>query len=234
MEKIIQITAGKGPVECCFVVAQVFKLIVKEAPVTGLLINVLNKIEGDVNGTFSSISLEVSGEEEVLTAFLSQWLGTIQWIGKSEFRKLHRRKNWFIGVYELDLNKEILTINENQIKYEAIRSGGPGGQHVNKVSTAVRAYHLPTGLNTLAAEGRSQLQNKKKAKEKLINLLKTKQLEDKKEKIKSSWKNHQALKRGNPIKVLRGSDFKSQFVNKKYKSKRIMLKQDLKRFESEN
>ena len=117
---------------------------------------------------------------------------------------------------------------EKDFKYETLRSGGPGGQHVNKVSTAVRATHLPTGISVLASEGRSQVFNKKMAKARLINLLKAKQLLEKRKAAKKQWRNHYELERGNPVRVFRGSDFKSQFVSKSYKSQRQKAKLDLK------
>ncbi len=208
MEKIIQITSGRGPAECCWVVSKVLKTMLEEARDSGIEVFVLNKINGDQNRTLVSATLQFEGDKQTLNAFLNHWRGTILWVGKSPFRKYHKRKNWFVGVNELDLANEVLNIDENQIKYEATRAGGPGGQHVNKVSTAIRALHVPTGLSVLASDNRSQLQNKKKAKERLINLLKTKQVEGLKESIKANWQNHNELERGNPIKVFNGNDFK--------------------------
>jgi peptide chain release factor len=122
-----------------------------------------------------------------------------------------------------------LQIDEKDIGYEATRSGGPGGQHVNKVSTAVRATHKPTGLAVLASNSRSQLQNKKAARERLIQLLKLKQLDNRKEVVQANWQNHNELERGNPIRVFKGSNFKSEYVTKTYKSKRQKQKLELKK-----
>jgi peptide chain release factor len=208
MEKVIQITAGRGPAECCWVVVQVLKMMLEEAREIGLEVFVLNKISGDMNRTLVSATIQLEGEKETVNEYSKNWIGTIQWIGKSQFRKYHKRNNWFIGVNELDLTNEKLQFDAHQIKYEATRAGGPGGQHVNKVSTAIRATHIPSGLAVLASDNRSQLQNKKKAKERLINLLKTKQIEGQEEVIKTNWQNHNELERGNPVQVFKGNDFK--------------------------
>lgn len=226
MEKIIQISAGKGPVECQAVVAKVLKVFVSEARDQGLVCSILDREPGSKNGTLKSALIQIEGSSS--DSFIKNWRGTIQWIGQSEFRKQHRRKNWFIGIFELDLSQSTFTILDKDLKYEAIRSGGPGGQHVNKVSTAVRVIHLPTGITVLASDSRSQVHNKKMARTRLINLLKTRQLMEKKKVAKKQWHNHQALERGNPVRIFRGSDFKSVFVSKSYKSKRLKAKLDLK------
>ncbi len=59
------------------------------------------------------------------------------------------------------------------VQFQTLRASGPGGQHRNKVETAVRATHLPTGLTVIATEHRSQYRNKKLALERLQNLLNT-------------------------------------------------------------
>ncbi|WP_282037448.1 peptide chain release factor H [Saccharicrinis aurantiacus] len=225
MEKIIQITSGRGPAECCWVVAQILKMILKESRNNNINYTILHREEGVENGTLFSATIQLEGI--MVNDFIKQWIGTIQWIGQSEFRKNHKRKNWYVAINELNLVKNITQINDKDIAYQAIRSGGPGGQHVNKVSTAIRASHTPTGLHVLCSDSRSQLQNKKLAKERLIKLLSLEQINQKKASIKESWQNHCEVIRGNPIKTFEGSDFKVKKSNKKYKSQRQSLKKEL-------
>ena len=224
--KHIQITSGRGPAECHWVTAKVLKHFLVEARAQNFNAEVLHREEGSENSTLVSAIIQLEGK--ALDLFLEQWVGTIQWIGKSQYRKFHKRKNWFIGVNLLNLSNTNYTIKDSELRFETSRASGAGGQHVNKVETAVRVVHIPTGISTTCSESRSQHQNRKKAKEKLIQLLKIKQLEQHKKDIATGWQNHNELQRGNPVKVFHGSDFKLKPKSKSYKSKRNQLKSDLK------
>jgi len=224
--KIMQISAGKGPVECAFVVAKVLQRFLKELKNNQIEYVMLNKENGFENGTVQSVSIQIKGNN--LADFTANWLGTIQWIGTSTFRKLHKRKNWFIGCFEVD-NSEVLEINQNEIKFQAIRSSAAGGQHVNKVSSAIRAKHIKTGIQVLVMDSRSQHQNRKIAIQRLQEKVANFNIEKQQEHIKNQWQNHQELERGNPIRIFIGSDFKSIQKNKSFKKKRNQLKNDLRK-----
>ncbi len=224
--KTIQFTAGRGPAECTWVVAKVLKTFIKNSSNAGISYTILHQEKGIENGTVQSVSLQLKGQN--LTLFLKDWLGTIQWIGKSTFRKYHKRKNWFIGCFEL---KELKTLEvfERDIEFQAIRSSGPGGQHVNKVSSAVRAKHIPTGVQVLVSESRSQHQNKKLAINRLKEQLANYNIQQLQKNIQDEWENHLNLERGNPVQIFTGTDFKIQKKKKNYKSKRGQLKSDLRK-----
>ncbi|MCH2034018.1 MAG: peptide chain release factor H [Tenacibaculum sp.] len=224
--KTIQFTAGRGPAECTWVVAKVLKNFIKNSSNAGMSYTILHQEKGVENGTVQSVLLQLKGQN--LTLFLKDWLGTIQWIGKSTFRKYHKRKNWFIGCFEL---KELKTLEvfERDIEFQAIRSSGPGGQHVNKVSSAVRAKHIPTGVQLLVSESRSQHQNKKLAINRLKEQLANYNIQQLQKNIQDEWENHLNLERGNPVQIFTGTDFKIQKKKKNYKSKRGQLKSDLRK-----
>ena len=224
MEKIIQITAGRGPAECTWVVAQVLKKMLEEAQASQIEATVLQREAGTENGTVLTALILLKGKTVV--EFVDSWKGSIQWIGQSSFRKMHKRKNWFIGIFEMDA-LAIKTISEKDIQYQAMRSSGAGGQHVNKVSSAVRATHIPTGLSTVAMDSRSQHQNKKLATERLLEKFKVFELEMIKKQVNDQWENQLNVERGNPTRTFSGSDFKNQKVVKSYKSERQKLKQQL-------
>lgn len=224
MEKIIQITAGRGPAECTWVVAQVLKKVLEEAQEQQLEAVVLQRQAGSENGTVETATVSLKGKNA--TTFASSWLGTIQWIGQSQFRKMHKCKNWFIGIFEIEPQKN-WTVSENDIQYQAMRSSGAGGQHVNKVSSAVRATHLPTGIAVVAMDSRSQHQNKKLATERLLKKLEGETLQDLKNQVGKQWENQLNIQRGNPTRTFTGTDFKKNKIEKSYKGMRQKLKTDL-------
>lgn len=225
MEKIIQITAGRGPAECTWVVAQVVKKMLDEANELNLNGFVIEREQGVENGTLESAIIKLEGK--AVHEFVNLWIGTIQWIGQSQFRKFHKRKNWFIGVFEIP------PINENQwnesdIHYQAMRSSGAGGQHVNKVSSAIRATHVPTGVSTVCMDSRSQHQNKKTSRERLILKLEEEEIKQLKNQFQTTWMNQTQVQRGNPIRVFEGFNFKKQKEVASYKTKRQQFKKELK------
>jgi len=219
--KMIQITAGNGPAECTWVVAQVMKLLLDEASRKGVEAKVLSKMNGSENGTVESALISLEGD--AATAFSESWIGTIQWIGQSEFRKLHKRKNWFIGIFEVEQFHENQS-NELDIAYQFIRSSGAGGQHINKVSSAVRATHKPTGLSVLVMDSRSQHQNKNIALSRLNEKLKLYAAEQLKQQFQIVWKNQSQIQRGNPKRIFEGKDFKKQNMVKNHKKERQLSK----------
>lgn len=228
MEKIIQITSGRGPAECTWVVAQVLKKVLQEAADANLKAIVLQHEAGQENGTVESVLVQIEGKNA--TAFTESWIGTIQWIGQSSFRKFHNRKNWFIGVFEVEQSTE-LKFSEKDIHYQAMRSSGAGGQHVNKVSSAIRATHIPSGISVVAMDSRSQHQNKKRATERLLQKLQMNNVEQLKNQFQTTWTNQLQIQRGNPIRTFEGSDFKKEKNNKNYKSERQKARQELRKRE---
>ncbi len=224
MDKIIQITAGRGPAECTWVAAQVLKKVLEEAHENQLEATVLQRESGPENGTVASALLVIKGKS--VSDFVASWTGTIQWMSQSTYRKMHKRKNWFIGVFEVE-TVQTKSISEKDIQYQAMRSSGAGGQHVNKVSSAIRATHLPTGLSVVAMDSRSQHQNKKLATERLLDKFKVFELEQIKQHVSQQWENQLNVQRGNPTRTFKGSDFKNEKVVKSYKSERQKAKEEV-------
>lgn len=200
MEKVyMQITSGRGPAECCRVVALVLEKILKQAVAKGVKTEIVERETGPLNRTLLSavISLQ-SGDYHAL---IEDWEGSVQWIAKSPYRIYHKRKNWFVGVQTFTLS-ESQEATEAEIRYEALRASGPGGQHVNKTESAVRAVHIPTGMSVVASDQRSQWQNKKLATERLLLKLASWSIEQAMIQAQANWSNHNCLQRGNPVKVI--------------------------------
>lgn len=200
MEKTyLQITLGRGPVECCRVVALVLERILKQAQTRKLKVEIVEKEAGPANRTLLSavIALEGAGCDTLV----EEWEGTVLWIARSPYRIHHRRKNWFVGVQTFLLS-ESREATENEIRYETLRASGPGGQHVNKTESAVRAVHIPSGISVVASDQRSQWQNKKLATERLQVKLTAWNVEQAMIQVQANWSNHNSLQRGNPVKVI--------------------------------
>jgi len=223
-EKLIQITSGRGPAECTWVVAQVLKKVLEEANELQLKAIVLQREAGSENGTVETAIIQIEGKKA--NEFVTSWLGTIQWVGKSTFRKFHQRKNWFVGIFEVVQSSET-KFHEKDVQYQAMRSSGAGGQHVNKVSSAIRATHIPTGIAVVAMDSRSQHQNKKLATERLKQKIEENNLNQFKNQEQNTWINQMQIERGNPVRVFQGSDFKKQKVDKSYKKERLKYKNEL-------
>ncbi len=202
----VQVTAGRGPAECGWVVARILECIKKEATEFNLKVELLDAVQEDSRAnSLKSVLLALEGEN--VTDFLSTWLGTIQWIGESPFRPLHKRKNWFVGVNALVPSESHLW-SETDLKFETMRSSGPGGQHVNKTETAVRVTHLRLGLSATAREERSQYLNRKLALSRLAQTIKNKEEIDRLASQTEKWQQHNVLERGNSVRTYEGRQFK--------------------------
>ncbi len=206
MEKIIlQITSGRGPQECNWVCAQVLRELIREANLKCLDTKVIDKSDGTITGTVESVFIMIQGNEA--KDFCNSWIGTIQWIGQSPYRIFHKRKNWFIGIFEVSTNSSYI-INDNDIMYQTMRSSGAGGQNVNKVNSCVRAIHKPTKLQVTAMDTRSQHQNKKLAYERLKDKFVQIHFQQLRNEIDSQWQNQMQIERGNAIRSFEGVKFK--------------------------
>lgn len=199
MKHYIQITAGRGPVECARAVTLVARELLKAIPALQLADC---EPHNQQDGCFMSMTFVT--KETLPKSIVTEWQGTILWRStKNPYRPGHKRSNWFVGVNFFD-EVELPQIDESDIIYETCRSGGKGGQNVNKVETTVRAIHNPTGLSVKCSDERSQSQNKALARERL--LLKLLQQNDKavSESQARLWSNHDNLERGNPVKIFSG------------------------------
>ena len=125
-EKVyLQITSGRGPTECCRVVALVLERIVRQAQASGLKVEMIEREVGPVNRTLLSATIALQGTASGELA--DEWEGTVQWIAQSPYRIYHKRKNWFVGVHSFVLS-ESQEVTEHDFRYETLRTSGPGGQ----------------------------------------------------------------------------------------------------------
>ena len=202
---LLQITSGRGPAECCWVVAKLAESIIADARNNGLHAEIIEEETGPEKCTLFSALLHLDGEGAERIA--ASYEGTIQWIGYSPFRPGHKRKNWFVGVQRVSVPKSA-AFSEKDIRIETLKASGPGGQHVNTTESAVRAVHIPTGLTAMARDERSQNANRKRALERLSILLARHEQRQLAKAQKQRWDAHNELVRGNPVRVYEGEAFR--------------------------
>lgn len=205
----VHITSGQGPAECCWVVSQVTQSIMTALTNASLQGTALELTPGPEKQTLRSALLAIDGDEHTIHAFLDDWQGTIQWIGKSPFRPNHKRKNWFVGVEALHPPEEV-DWHESELRTDTMRASGAGGQHVNKTESAVRITHIPTGLSAIAQEERSQRLNRKLALARLAQLFASQAQDAEEAAQQTRWSQHYQLERGNPTRVFQGPRFKAK------------------------
>ncbi len=196
------VTSGQGPGECRQAVAHVLRRMAEEAEAIGLDLDIAAR---EARHGPASALVAVHGDSG---NFVKSWSGTIQWTAQSSLRPTHKRKNWFIGVFQIDGPKAVTALDPADLRFETCRAGGPGGQHVNTTDSAVRVVHGPSGLSALARDGRSQIQNRKLAIARLEALL---DLQAQMQRaIDSRQENllHYALERGNPVRRFKGAGFR--------------------------
>ena len=204
MTVLLQITSGRGPVECCWVVARLAEAMIAAARNNCLHAELIGQEPGPEQGTLLSALIHINGSEAL--RFATGYEGTIQWIGPSPFRLGHKRKNWFVGVQRA-LTPEVVPFSPQDVRIETMKGSGPGGQHVNTTESAVRAVHLPTGLSAIARDERSQSANRKRALERLAILLARNELREQARAQRRRWDAHNELVRGNPVRVYEGKEF---------------------------
>lgn len=224
--RLLHITTAKGPLECQLAAGKILGALLADLRQKGLQAEVIDRTAGPESGTILSATIQIKGI--AIQTAIQSWLGTIQWIQKSPYRPNHGRKNWFVGIFEVT-PAEITGWNENEIIYQSVRSSGAGGQHVNKVSSAVRAIHPPSGTMVFVQESRSQLQNKKIARERIREKLEKVQHEKLISVVNQTWSQHHHLERGNPVRTFTGMDFKPKKAEKTFKKQRTQLKQQLRK-----
>jgi peptide chain release factor 2 len=178
---VFTIYAGQGGTEACDWADMLLRMYLRYFENKNWKVFITDKIPGDEVG-IKSVSMEVHGR--FAYGFLKKEHGTHRLVRVSPFNAQGLRQTSFAGVEVEPLIEEDIDIDikDEDIEFKAVRASGPGGQSVNKTSSAVQITHKPTNIQVTASSQKSQLQNRKAA----MNRLRAKLLKREEEKIEKA------------------------------------------------
>jgi peptide chain release factor len=161
----------------------------------------VHAVPGDRPGTWRSVLVRLRGAGAATVA--AGWTGTLCWQAPSPYRTGTGRKNWYVIARPCRLDTPRTSFVEADVDIVPCRTGGPGGQHRNKASTAVRATHRPSGLVVVVDTERQFSLNRAIALRLLRQRLADGDAAAERAVTAARWQLHDELIRGDPVRVER-------------------------------
>ncbi|MFR9776366.1 peptide chain release factor H [Micromonospora sp. MS34] len=194
-------SAGRGPQECAWALARLLGRLEADAARRGLTTHRVQAVPGDRPDTYRSVLVRIRGADTA--AFAASWSGTLCWQAPSPYRVSTGRKNWYVIARPCRVDTPVTTFREADVEVVACRTGGPGGQHRNKASTAVRATHRPSGLVVVVDTERQFSLNRRIALDLLRRRIGDGDEAARRADTTARWRIHDELVRGDPTWVER-------------------------------
>ncbi len=197
---ILSIHAGQGGTEAQDWAEMLMRMYERFCEKQKWTHEILHSVTGTETG-ISSVTIEIQGTNAY--GYLKKETGTHRLVRISPFNAQGLRQTSFAGIEVIPIineEEDNIEIPDKDIEFKAVRSGGPGGQNVNKVSSAVVLTHIPTGITVQCSEGREQSKNKQKAMVILKAKLWSLQEEEKERELKKLKGEHKIAGWGNQIR----------------------------------
>jgi peptide chain release factor len=195
------LSAGRGPQECAWAVARLLGRLEADAGRHRLSTDRVEVVAGDRPGTYRSAVVRIRGAGAA--GFAAAWTGTLCWQAPSPYRTGTARKNWYVTARPCELDAPTTPFREADVAVVGCRTGGPGGQHRNKASTAVRATHRPSGLVVVVDSERQFALNRRLAVELLRRRIEEGDDAARRAVTATRRRLHDELVRGDPVRVER-------------------------------